>query len=352
MLTFVVHCEFLSIPEGKSSMTFVSPDPSSNFHGGDNGLRCSLTENTSAGFERISFTSGTTVNGLPAILGEEAFAATFSLGDVSLVLPRTISVEPQREVEAVSIRHVLKSDPERAMKLFNDCYDVYVKAFPDPDEIQSPEGLLRDLKKEAPLWDMVAVLEGKRVLGACHFTLLQSNHPEIGLFVAVEHIYVDQSERQQGLGRTLLAHTEELMRAWGVKVAIAEQNDPHAMSPELLAFDAESGVSSRQRLSFWKKRGYEGIDAPYVQPPLEEGKAAVYHLRIAIRRLDPSVPDSLPVEGYIQMLKAYQSGWVNDIDSNPLVNQYCDAIRREHPQRVPIIDLEEPRTCVKGRSFD
>jgi hypothetical protein len=47
------------------------------------------------------------------------------------------------------------------------------------------------------------------------------------------------------------------------------------------------------------------------------------------------------------MLKAYQSGWVRDIDVDPLVQEYCDAIRQEHPHRVPIIDLEQVRTCVR-----
>lgn len=330
-------------------MTFVSLDPSSKFPGGGGAPRGSVTENSSAGFERISFSACAEDKGLPAILGNEAFSNTFSFGDVSSVLEWTFSAELKREVGAVSVRHVFESDPERAMKLFDACYELYVKAFPDSDETQSPACLLRDLKKDTPLWDMVAVVEEERVLGACHLTLLQSNDPEIGAFIAVEHIYVDQSERKQGLGKTLLAHAEDLMRTWGVKVAIAEQNDPYVMSAELLAFDAESGISSWQRLNFWKRRGYEGVDAPYVQPPLEEGKEAVHHLRIAIRRLDPSIPDSLPAEGYIQMLKAYQAGWVDDIEANLLVKDCCDAIRREHPHRIPIIDLEEPRTCLKRR---
>jgi GNAT superfamily N-acetyltransferase len=307
----------------------------------------SATINTSSGLEDLSLSVR-----LGAIESGDA-RTNMAQPEVSLVseswpgISWSSSVDLKREVEAVSIRDMLKSDPEKAMKLFDQCYDLYVKAFPDPNEIQSPEVLLRALKRESRLWDMIAAVEGDRALGARHMTLLQSNHPEIGAFIAGEHVYVDQSERKRGIAKTLIAHTENLMRSVGAKLAISEQNDPNAMSPQLLALDAQSGITTRQRLHFWKNLGYEGIDAPYVQPPLEGGKSAVQHLRIAIRRLDPSVPDSLPTEGYIQMLKAYQSAWVNDIDSNPLVKAYCDAIRREHPHRVPIIDLEEPRACVR-----
>lgn len=327
-------------------MTVSTPGSSASPRDGAWSSPASCTTNTGSDLRDLSFSVRRRISESGEALTIMERATIFSLSESLPIVAWFISLDLKREVEAVSIREMLKRDPEKAMKLFDLCYYLYVKAFPDPNEIQSPEILLRALKGESRLWDMIAVVEGDQVLGARHMTLLQSNHPEIGVFVAGEHVYVDPSERKRGIAKTLIAHTEDLMRSWGAKVAISEQNDRNAMSPELLELDARSGITTQQRLRFWKKRGYEGVDAPYVQPPLEEGKDAVHHLRIAIRRLDPSVPDSLPTEGYIQMLKAYQSAWVNDIDNNPLVVAYCDAIRREHPQRVPIIDLEEPRTSV------
>ncbi len=306
-----------------------------------------LTQNTSEGLCGMSFVYGSEARPLGMVLSGGEHGESCSLTDATPLLAVEISLDLKREIEAVSIRQMLKSDYAQALRLFDRCYDLYAKAFPDTNEIESPEDLLRLLNRESRLWDMIAVVEGDRVLGARHMTLLQSDHPEIGAFVAGEHLYVDQSERKRGIAKSLIAHTEELMRSWGARLAISEQNDPNAMSPELLELDARSGITTRQRVNFWKNRGYEGVDAPYVQPPLEEGKEAVHHLRIAIRRLDPSVPDSLPTEGYIQMLKAYQSGWVRDIDVDPLVQEYCDAIRQEHPHRVPIVDLEQVRRCVK-----
>lgn len=306
-----------------------------------------LTQNTSEGLCGISFVYGSEARRSGTVLSAGDHGESCSLSDAAPLLAVEISLDLKREIEAVSIRQMLKSDCAQALRLFDRCYDLYANVFPDVNEIQSREDLLRLLNRESRQWDMIAVVEGDRVLGARHMTLLQSDHPEIGAFVAGEHVYVDQSERKRGIAKSLIAHTEELMRSWGARLAISEQNDPNAMSPELLELDARSGITTRQRVNFWKNRGYEGVDAPYVQPPLEEGKEAVQHLRIAIRRLDPSVPDSLPTEGYIQMLKAYQSGWVRDIEVDPLVHDYCEAIRQEHPHRVPIIDLEQVRTCVK-----
>lgn len=333
-------------------MTVHSTDSNGSSGDGQFLLRSSLTGNTNSSLQALSFKGGADLRKPPTALTSGDGPEALSVGESLPVLSEMMSLDLKHEVEAVSIREILKSEPARAMKLFDGCYDLYVKAFPDPDEIQSPEILLRALGWESRLWDMVAVIEGDRVLGARHLTLLHSNHPEIGPFVAGEHVYVDRSERKRGIAKTLIARTEDMMRSWGAKIAISEQNDPNAMSPELLALDAKSGITTQQRLNFWKNRGYEGVDAPYVQPPLEEGKKAVGHLRIAIRRLDPSVPDSLPTEGYIQMLKVYQSAWVKDIDTNPLVRAFCDAIRREHPQRVPIIGLEDVRTCVNCYKAD
>ena len=322
-----------------------NPDAAS-FDGGAT-LGGTLTQNTSEGLCGMSFVYGSEARRSGMVLSGGEHGESCSLSDAAPLLAVEISLDLKREIEAVSIRQMLKSDYAQALRLFDRCYDLYAKAFPDTNEIESPEDLLRLLNRESRLWDMIAVVEGDRVLGARHMTLLQSDHPERGAFVAGEHVYVDQSERKRGIAKSLIAHTEDLMRSWGVKLAISEQNDPNAMSPELLEQDARSGITTLQRVKFWKSRGYEGIDAPYVQPPLEEGKEAVHHLRIAIRRLDPIVPESLPTEGYIQMLKAYQSGWVRDIDVDPLVQEYCDTIRQEHPHRVPIVDLEQVRSCVK-----
>jgi len=241
---------------------------------------------------------------------------------------------------------MLKREPLRAQVIFEDCFRLYEQSFPDTNEISSAEEIVKAMRDESLHFDVVAMIESGRVLGARQLILLESGIPEIGPFVVGEHMYVDRTERKRGLGSALVARTEELMRSWGVRIAISEQNDPDAMSPELLALDESSGISAAQRRTFWKKQGYEGIDAPYVMPPISDEKEAVYHLRVAIRRLDPTFPDTVETGNFIAMLRAYHASWVEDVDTNPHTNALYERLRLEYPQCVQIVDLEARRSCL------
>lgn len=261
-------------------------------------------------------------------------------------LSQIVSLDLKREISLVSLREMLKREPLRAQVIFEDCFRLYEQSFPDTNEISSAEEIVKAMRDESLHFDVVAMIESGRVLGARQLILLESGIPEIGPFVVGEHMYVDRTERKRGLGSALVARTEELMRSWGVRIAISEQNDPDAMSPELLALDESSGISAAQRRTFWKKQGYEGIDAPYVMPPISDEKEAVYHLRVAIRRLDPTFPDTVETGSFIAMLRAYHASWVEDVDTNPHTNALYERLRLEYPQCVQIIDLEARRSCL------
>jgi GNAT superfamily N-acetyltransferase len=257
-----------------------------------------------------------------------------------------ISIDLKRQVTLVSLRDLLRSEPLRARVIFEQCFDLYERSFPDVNEISTSQEIVAALQSEDLHFDVVALIEGGRVLGARHLILLDTGAPELGPFVVGEHLYVDRTERRRGIGKSLVSRTEDLMRSWGVRVAISEQNDPHAMSPDLLALDELAGISATQRRSFWKIRGYEGIDAPYVMPPISDDKEAVYHLRIAIRRLDPTFPDTIPTETFIGMLRPYHASWVGDVDSNPHTVALYARLRNEYPESVRIVDLDARRSCL------
>lgn len=257
-----------------------------------------------------------------------------------------VSLELRRELALVSLREMFRNEPLRARIIFEACFALYEQSFPDVNEISSAQEIREAIKNEENHFDVVALIEAGRVLGARHLILLDIGAPEIGPFVVGEHMYVDRTERRRGIGKALVAHTEELMRSWGVRVAISEQNDPYVMSEELLRLDESSGISAAQRRTFWKRQGYEGIDAPYVMPPISREKEPVYHLRIAIRRLDPSFPDTISTQAFVGMLRAYHASWVDDVDSNPFTAALYDRLFRENTHGVRIVDLELPRSCT------
>ena len=258
-----------------------------------------------------------------------------------------MSLDINREVSLVSLRDMFRDQPLRAQVMFEQCFELYEQSFPDPNEISSAHEIVAAIRDASMHFDVVALIEGGRVLGARHLILLDIGVPGLGPFVVGEHMYVDRSERRRGIGKALVSRTEDLMRSWGVRLAISEQNDPDAMSPEFLALDESSGISAAQRRTFWKRQGYEGIDAPYVMPPIADDKEAVYHLRVAIRRLDASFADAIPTDTFIEMLRAYHASWVDDVDTNPHTVALYAQLRTECPGSVRIIDLEAARTCVK-----
>jgi GNAT superfamily N-acetyltransferase len=245
---------------------------------------------------------------------------------------------------------MFREEPLRAQVIFEQCFELYEQSFPDVNEISSAHAIREAIQSTRDHFDVVALIENGRVLGARHLILLDIGAPELGPFVVGEHMYVDKTERRRGIGKTLVVRTEELMRSWGVRVAISEQNDPYAMSPELLSLDESSGISASQRRTFWKRQGYEGIDAPYVMPPISHDKEPVYHLRIAIRRLDPSFPDTIPTDVFIGMLRAYHASWVDDVDTSPYTVSLYRRLEREYAASVGIVDLELPRSCIGHKS--
>lgn len=252
---------------------------------------------------------------------------------------------PKHDFKVTSIRELLEESPARGRELFDRCYKLYEESFPDRNEIQSAELLLRTIHSRGDSFDMLALTEGERVLGVRHISIIQTDRPEIGTCIVDEHLYVDRSDRKRGIGRALIEETEPFIRSRGVHMVFAEINDPNAMTHEQLACDAESGITTHQRVQFWKKCGYDGIDAQYAQPPLEAGLVEVHYLRMIVKRLDRCFPDSLPTESYIAILKAYHSTWVGDVDTDPLTASLYQEIKSSNPVIIPIVDLEQERRC-------
>ncbi len=264
---------------------------------------------------------------------------------VSPKIGEIISLDLRRDVSVVSLRDLVRSEPLRAEVIFEDCFRLYQASFPDPNELCSADAIKGALQSDSHHFDLVVLLENGRILGARQLSVLDAGTPEVGKFVIGEYMYVDRTERKRGIGSALVAHTEELMRSWGARIAISEQNDPDVMSPELLALDESAGISASQRRQFWKKQGYEGIDAPYVMPAISDDLEPVYHLKLAIRRLDPTFPKTLSAETLVAMLRAYHSTWVDDVDSNAQTVSLYTSLLRDYPDGIRIIDLEASRTC-------
>lgn len=251
---------------------------------------------------------------------------------------------PKLDLQIVDLRRLFTRDAPEALRLFDRCYDLYRRSFTDPNEVASETALLKALLRPTNPCHMLALVKGGEVIGVRHCSILKTECVELGTCAFDEYLYVDPSVRKGGIGKALLEKTDGILSSWGVRFTFAEINDPEVMTPELIRKDRESGISPQQRLRFWQKCGYEGIDAPYVQPPLADGLDPVYHLRIAVKQLTGSFTSSVPSASLANLLRSFHSTFVADVAQCSVANLLYAEIKRGQPERTPIIPLDTPRS--------
>ena len=253
---------------------------------------------------------------------------------------------PKLDPWVINLRQLFDKDREKGLELFDKCYDLYRRSFTDPNQVEPQTNLLRALVRTRNPCHMIAMVQDGEVLGVRHSSIISTSCPELGTCAFDEYIYVDPSVRKGGLGKALLEKTDRILSSWGVRFAFAEINDPHVMTQELVRKDLESGISPEQRLLFWKKCGYEGVDAPYLQPPVSEGMEAVFHLRIALKQLSGNSATSLPSSSLAALLRAFHSTFVPDGSTHELARRLYKELETIRPERTAIIPIDTPRSCL------
>ena len=244
----------------------------------------------------------------------------------------------------VNLRKLFEKDQEKGLKLFDRCYDLYCRSFTDPNQREPQTVLLQALIRTRNPCHIIAMIQGEEVVGVRHASIISTKCPELGTCAFDEYIYVDPSVRKGGLGKALLEKTDRILSSWGVRFAFAEINDPLVMTQDLVLKDLESGISPDQRLQFWKKCGYEGVDAPYLQPPLSEGLAAILHLRIAVKQLGGNIATSVPSSSLASLLRSFHSTFVPDGSTHELALRLYRELETIRPERTAFIPLDTPRS--------
>ena len=247
----------------------------------------------------------------------------------------------------VSLRSLAASTPDLARDVFNQCYDLLAHCFPDRNSIARASTLYAELLDRRNTFDMEALIEGGKVIGAVHTRLIDSINPGLGRIGAIEHIYSSPDARSRGVGKSLLSHAETRMSDWGAQAVLCELNDPFAMTHEMLQLDEHTGITAHDRVLFWKRHGYEGIDAPYIQPRTEPDYTELFHMMVAVKRLSEDFQSPFPTVGYLGTLLAYHSAWSCSLRRNTLVIDLYKQIRHYCGSSVATIDLESARSCMR-----
>lgn len=237
----------------------------------------------------------------------------------------------------VSFRSLNDTPADR--ELLVRCYeDLYLAAFPNPDERESLQNLLESLRLKSAGWygpNNYRVLFGwqeSRLVAA-----------SVSLFLAdcncgiIEFLLVEKSCRGTGIGRLLhaatldaLNHDARRLGAAGIDGVLAELNDPFLVRAE------EDSHDPFERVMLWDRWGYRRLCFPYVQPSLSVTQAAVECLLLGIKPFQKSWRDGMPSVQVLRIVAGYMR-WSMRIDApfeHPDYTRMRQALENQSVVRV------------------
>ena len=198
---------------------------------------------------------------------------------------------------------------------FSDLYSIYRSVFPDENETEDMDGIRASLAlvgdealvsrygRFEEFW--IADGEEGRFRGGVNYTSFEI--PSLGITTAhINYLFTARAERRRGTGSALL---EKVKEQSGAAYIFCEQNDPDFMTEEEIAEDfTAAGISMRDRLLWWNRRGFGRLDMRYIQPPLSPGKEAAKGMSLNVWPSSDSVPSGVVEEHlrrffYISVLK-------------------------------------------------
>jgi Acetyltransferase (GNAT) family len=182
-------------------------------------------------------------------------------------------------------------------KLLRRFYDeLYVPEFPDADERESLENMENYLELKAQGWYgknnyhiIIATESGKLLAGAITDFFAEANAG------VIEFLVVSPMFRQSGMGKAILAATENLLindakqkLDRDLDCIVCEMNDPFKPT------DIKDNLDPVKRSLIWHKWGYGGLDFPYIQPALSTDQESVLNLMLIAKIFQQEWSTAIP----------------------------------------------------------
>ena len=127
----------------------------------------------------------------------------------------------------------------------------------------------------------------------------------MGLFSVGDYLSTHKVIRGLGLVQLLYSRTMDLPPSQGAQGHFGEIRDVLLLPPMELYRDRLSGTTSKQRIGFWQKQERQILDAPWLQPPLSEGKSEIDFYMLSMSKLTDSCPVAFPREAYLELWKRF-----------------------------------------------
>jgi glycine/D-amino acid oxidase-like deaminating enzyme len=252
---------------------------------------------------------------------------------------------PKPDLDLRGLKEIAETgDEDRVRKLVNLYYPQLQKAFPLPGEIEDPETYVKYLMDPEMKWEMEQLLGP--IQGGLQYQVLHVGGDQINNAGWLEHIWVADHVRESGYGSELLAHVQDRVAAKGGDITFWEWNNPDKMSPEEIEEDQKGGITTQDRVNYWARRGASvavvpstGEIAPYAQPGMD-GQEEVPYLSLAFTKPGGLEGQTISKSDYLKTLVAAH-GTITDVDTDPTVRAYKDALNAVPDQELKFVKLED-----------
>ncbi|MDE1151036.1 MAG: hypothetical protein PW788_00740 [Micavibrio sp.] len=228
---------------------------------------------------------------------------------------------------------VVKADDERAIALMRRAYnDIFVAAFPMPEERESLEKIEEKLRQPTHGVKRVILLAGKhlddpdpakaQLYGISIAYYYSADQAGLLAYNAIAPEY-----QQMGLGRLMVKGRIEGLEALAaeegatLKCAVLEVNDPAKVKPE------DDSMDPAKRVATFERWGAKRIPVPYVQPALAEGEEKGRSSILMAYPVQGEYPKGEAVAGFIRGIWSANNNGPVDYRQDPDYLNAMDALK-------------------------
>lgn len=239
------------------------------------------------------------------------------------------------ETELIDLRSEVADAAERTRLCEEFYFEVYKRAFPKPDQIETPDVWLPLLSGDHPspmpiLHIIVArTRPGDKIVGGIAIEYFRRSRAALATYLAVA-----PDEQRRGLGRRLLAKAID-------KVSVDNRGPHPPIFAEVERPEAQNNEMDRQsaqrRLSVIAALGGRRLDFAYVQPKLGAHQKAVNDLMLVLLEPGRPISDSVPRA----TIEAFLDEFYGSLGQRE-APEYHTVLNSLSADRIALVELRSP----------
>lgn len=192
--------------------------------------------------------------------------------------------------------------------------ELLLDTFADPDICLPPDQIAAFLEDPGPerSCHLLLLTEGEAVLGGTFFSCAWMTGAGFS-----EYMLLSPGARGGGYAKHLMAERrrvlDEAARALGHQACpglFIECLDPARAPQAVVESERETAMDGTARRRFFHRAGFRKVDAPYRQPPLAPGQAAIEYMDLLFLPWAESVSERLEVPFILETVRTVYQGWV------------------------------------------